>query len=409
MGGKLFSMREEFETIVVGFTRSLLSLWGIMFVLIVINYGCTLFCFSVIGKHNYTEYTDYDHDLYWGNIPRTMMTMFSMMITDAWGTYARTIWEEQPPVILFFYIYTVLLTWGLLNVVTGMIVDTVNRVRQDAVRMKSERKMDAIKKRLSVVVGVAFSDADDHEITEEEFLMHADKEELLGILEVVDVPATFNMRDFFILLDGLGQKQMTKEHFIEAIHMLANGTVFHRDCQLLLSTHKIRGGFVGLRQELRTLHHRVWMMAESPPIDKAPPNKLMPLTIPRRPDRTRPLPLELPSEDQGPWGQWRAVLRNAAMQHAEEELHKRWEELEWEFKSMDPVSRRKFCVMPSMSGRAKGSSFAELQEQYFIWNKLLNAILCESLFDLREALDHATSAGISQTSRAIIFTYCDAS
>lgn len=109
-----------------------------------------------------------------------------------------------------------------------------------------------------------------------------------------------------------------------------------------------------------------------------------------------------------PWEQVRMKLHSTAMSHAKEELRKRWEELEWEYKSMDPAARLKHCVMPSLSGSAQGTSFAVLQEQYAVWNKLSSAISRESLSDLKEALEHAAKIDFTSTSRAIIMTYCDA-
>merc|ERR1719199_1784009 len=91
--GKLFSMREEFQVIVLGFTRSLTSLYGVFFVVLVVCYGCTLFCFSVIGKHTYpVEYTEWHHE-YFSSVPKIMMTLFSMIIVDEWGGFARPVFE----------------------------------------------------------------------------------------------------------------------------------------------------------------------------------------------------------------------------------------------------------------------------------------------------------------------------
>jgi len=75
---------------------------------------------------------------------------------------------------------------------------------------------------------------------------------------------------------------------------------------------------------------------------------------------------------------------------------------------MDPATRLKHCVMPSLSGSPNGSSFAVLQEQYSVWNKLSSAISRESLFDLKQAMEQAVNIDLSDTSRAILLTYSDA-
>jgi len=109
-----------------------------------------------------------------------------------------------------------------------------------------------------------------------------------------------------------------------------------------------------------------------------------------------------------PWEQVRLKLHDAAMQHSKEELRKRWEELEWEYKSMDPATRLKHCVMPSLSSTAGRTSFAALQEQYGVWNKISSAVSRESLYDLKDSLENSTKIDISDTSRMILLTYCDA-
>jgi len=106
------------------------------------------------------------------------------------------------------------------------------------------------------------------------------------------------------------------------------------------------------------------------------------------------------------WEQIRERLHAVAMRHAKEELQKRWEDLEWESKSMDPSTLKNF-VMP-YSGSPRGSPFAVLQEQYTLWYDLSSAISRESLFDLRQALDQCAMKDLSAGSRAIILTYADA-
>jgi hypothetical protein len=65
--------------------------------------------------------------------------------------------------------------------------------------------------------------------------------------------------------------------------------------------------------------------------------------------------------------------------------------------------------MPSLSGSTTGTtSFSALQEQYAVWNKLSSAVSRESLYDLKQALESASSIILSDTSRAILLTYCDA-
>lgn len=410
--GKLFELREEFQTVVVGFTRSLIALWGIIFVLLVINYGCTLFCYSLIGKHDYSA-TNPDHDLYWGSIPKTMITLFSMMIADNWTGYSRPVYTEQPHLMLFFVLYIVILTMGLLNVVTGIVVDTVTTVRIEREKRKDDKRIESQRQRLNEVIDEVFPGAHDpnYEITESEFISHASKGELMELLEIVDVPHHFSLKDFFTVLDCSGHKSMFRGQFIDGLVTLINSTNFHRECQILLGVHKIRRGLVDLRQELSTMHHRLKHLtvsnakaqeaaaaaaAQGPtlPWDQAPARRL----------RDPPSSDQKFSQNADQWEQVRSTLHGAAMEHCFEELRKAWDALETERRRADPRSKRR--AMPSMT--PTGSLVDELQEEWYVWHKLYSAVSSESLQELRQALDHARIIGLSDKSSAILFTFCDA-
>jgi hypothetical protein len=62
----------------------------------------------------------------------------------------------------------------------------------------------------------------------------------------------------------------------------------------------------------------------------------------------------------------------------------------------------------SYSNPDAAARLPEVQEQYFVWNKLLSAVQKESLHELRRALEHAKNVGIDKSSEAILFTLCDA-
>merc|ERR1740130_209744 len=121
-----------------------------------------------------------------------------------------------------------------------MIVDTVNKVRSHQQRLFSERKMNLLKDKLNKIVDMVFLDNELHDITEEQFLERATRGEIMQLLEVVNMPSSFTAKDFFMMIDGLGQKRLTREHFVDSMLVLANGTEFHRDCSLLLASHQIR-------------------------------------------------------------------------------------------------------------------------------------------------------------------------
>jgi len=445
--GKLFTLRAEFEIIVMGFTRSVFNLWGILFVLLVINYGCTLWCRSIIGKHDYSAYPGYseEHEEYWGTIPKTMITLFSMMIIDNWSDYSRPVYEEQPIAVLFFFAYTIFLTLGLLNVVTGMVVDTVNAVKVKHEKEEAEMLRVMQKRKLSEIVDIVFRKK--REITEEDFVQHSARGELAEMLEVVDFPHHFTLRDFFTIMDSTGLRTMHKVQFVENMVSLINSNNFHRECQILLGVHKMRRSLVELRKEVATIHHRV---REAPPPMSAPQDSeqgamngssfkfpffsnmpssngkmdssasggdpslgalYMNLMHPP-PEQIRALSAEVRQRRAATsdhWQQLRTTLHDAAMEHCFEELRMAWTHLETEIRTEQLLKSDNAKVPHQLipEPTSPNTTINELQEHWYVWHKLFEAVSSESLRDLRRALEHAKTVGINEKSNALLYTFCD--
>lgn len=415
--GKLFNLRKEFEIIITGFTKSLMNLWGILFVLLVINYGCTLFAYSVIGQTPYPGH-EADHALYWGSIPKTMITLFSMMVKDGWSAYSRPVFEVQPPVVLFFFVYSVFLTMGLLNVVTGMVVDTVNTVKMNANKRDMDKLQEAQRVKLAKVVSLVFHNSA-HQITEDEFVRHSSRGELAELLEIVDFPHHFTLRDFFTILDSTGHKTLYKSQFVDGLVNLINSNVFHRECQILLAVHKLRRGLVDLRKELVAVHHRVrdaaaeaakWRaveVAKAKPPEETEEERLTKMTKAYLSGEIRSLSKDARSKPKrgDHWEQLRATLHDAAMEHCLDELRVAWQVLEAKYKIGNPAyDAHGFMPTPT----PPGTTIAEAQETWYVWHKLYTAVINESVHELREALDNAKLMGVTEKSSAILFTFCDA-
>merc|ERR1719352_2000031 len=60
---------------------------------------------------------------YFGTIPRSMFTLFSVVILAEWPEIVRPICEQQVYMFPFFILFIVLTTFGLANVIIGVIVD----------------------------------------------------------------------------------------------------------------------------------------------------------------------------------------------------------------------------------------------------------------------------------------------
>jgi hypothetical protein len=448
---KLFSMREEFQIIILGFTRSFLSLTGVLFVLLVIVYACTLFVYTVVGKYDYSSIPpslNFDHDAYFGTIARTMLTMFSMLVVSEWATIARAVFEVQPLVVGFFVAFTVMVTFGILNVVTGIIVDTVNGLTSEHKELALENAKLVQRVKLEEVVEVVFHTGDGHEISEDEFKDHASSQLLFDLIGEIDFPHQFSLKDLFTLLDTSGHRMIVKEQFVDGMMRLIYGNDFHRDCQALLSLNKVRRDLILVRKELRAMHLRLTKSKMIAPSGPMPTGETTVdtgrVTLQHGMSFDNPAPWEPsqavkdwdgqdpPPEDVGvgsdaiaqaaalpaledfeenpaspfsAWDRLRHIIHAAAVQHCREELKKSWEALENSFMKIEPSQRPKKGVMPSATTNSRSS--AKEEEKFFVRNKLCSAVQRQSLQDLERAIDHARSIGYNDRNLSILLTYRD--
>merc|ERR1719171_487345 len=79
-----------------------------------------------------------DRDRLFGSIMRSVLTLFQIFTLDNWNLIVRPIVEtHQPYMFIFFVCFIFITTFGLLNLLVGVVVDsTVNAAK----RIEAERE-----------------------------------------------------------------------------------------------------------------------------------------------------------------------------------------------------------------------------------------------------------------------------
>jgi hypothetical protein len=458
---KIFLLKEEFRVLILSFDKSVLSLSGVLFLLVVLCYGSTLVCYSVVGKAGdvyQKKLPTFDHHKYFGTIGRTMLTLFSVLIISDWEPIVRSVFKVQPFFVLFFIGFTVFVTFGIMNVVVGIIVDTVSLVHKGAVEFHEIQDREVSRERLMQIVEAYRStmDADEHhKFKQDEFQEIA---EIIEIVDGIDLPYHFTVDELYSLLDTTGHGQITQQQLVDGLLKLLYSNQFHRDCQLQLSLNCIRRDHVELKSQNREIAEYARRAAEnsvmgvmgplnsmsqgiSAPYDRDDGDDSYPMrgssrgsnrggiksgvvgsygggsvyaesgygSNRRQAQRTgeyaNDLQVSQPNPNLSVWGQLRASLQAAASKLCKQELKACWENLENSYHSIEPANRPRAGVMPSMT--ETGAKFAFEEENFFVWNKMASAVYRESLPDLRRAMEHAKGIAIVEEHLAILTTYRD--
>lgn len=443
---KLFMMIGEFRVLILSFRRSVLSLWGIVFIVLVVCYGSTIVCYSVVGKSR--EYKDNatmrdDHEKYFGSVTRTMLTLFSMAVVSDWDHIVRFVYQKQPVFCIFFIFFTIFMTLGIMNVIVGIVVDQVFAVHKDAVRYDDEKERTKYGRQLQQIVDVYLETSSERDklITEKCMTEIA---EIIEIVGGIDLPSSYSYVDLFTLLDSTGTGKINQDMFVNGILNLMFSSDGQREIQTQLTVNSIRKDIYLMRKEIHGIYYRTKAIDEKPgfsfangagfPFIPPPPtghhHPPMGKTdsmvdhghhdsrhdrfdrhgpTHRDRDRDRDPPPRAPKKDfqfQNPWQELRAALQTAATKVCKAKLRECWEKLDENLDKMDVANKPKGGIMPSMT--ASGADFADQEEVFFVWNKLCSAVFRESLPDLRRALHHAKGIHVKEEDLATILTYRDA-
>jgi voltage-gated sodium channel len=223
-----FKRLEELRMVVQGLTSALATItWTVLLMLIFI-YICAVLLTYQIG-HNAEVYSDYrklsggwDHEEFFGTVGRSMYTLLQVATLDRWSSQvARHVVNNQAHMAAFFIIFSLLMSFGLLNIVASVIVEHMlglaqKNVKQNRVRQEKARRME-----LEMV---------------EDIFKHADETgrgeiDLAGFMEACKDPEVqWEMRQLqlpmgdaaklFIVIDGDGSRSLSMQEFINGCTQL---------------------------------------------------------------------------------------------------------------------------------------------------------------------------------------------
>lgn len=127
---RLVEAIDELRVIVLGLTRSLMSLAGVaVFVTLVI------YVYAVTGTALYGNELPDD----WGNVGLAMRSCFQVLTLSNWDLIYNSARDVTPWATPFFVSYIVIVTLLVLNIVIAVVVSSVEATRQSELRRETER------------------------------------------------------------------------------------------------------------------------------------------------------------------------------------------------------------------------------------------------------------------------------
>lgn len=128
---RTYSFARELWLLAGGLTSSMKALGWVALVLIVALYVGAIIVTAQIGQNDavYGAGASYDGQVwpyreYFGTVPRSMFTLFQVITLDGWvDDILRHVVYRQPLFGIFFIMFMVIMAFGVMNVIVGIIVE----------------------------------------------------------------------------------------------------------------------------------------------------------------------------------------------------------------------------------------------------------------------------------------------
>lgn len=219
-------------------------------------YVCAIFCVGYLGKSSKELYPGYTEDpeemddfevmvnfnpyMFFGSMGRAMLTLFNVAILAEWPEVMRPISEKQPHMVLFFIMFVLFVTFGIMNVIIGMIVDNVmsNAHKLQALNARKEAELKVHIFEDIKHVAQCELDADKNgTISRDELANSLENGALKTLLQEVNLPQGCSAHELCQLLDQSGEGALKCEEFIQGFYRLVQNDEFQSKVMIQMGIH----------------------------------------------------------------------------------------------------------------------------------------------------------------------------
>ena len=182
----------------------------------------------------------YDLSGMFGTIPRSMATLIGFTTFDNTISLQRAIGEIYPVAWIFFVIFMVVLSIGMMELMTSLFIESLLEEKRKMEKLQTEEKLFA-RKKVEDLLAALFSNFDDDDNGE------LDEDELKNCMQV------FEDRDTRELMDYVGIDSVMMAEAIKVADIDADGTVSEQEFRTALES----TSSAPVKADIRAVHQRV--------------------------------------------------------------------------------------------------------------------------------------------------------
>merc|ERR1719409_416309 len=219
---RLMHLFKELWLVANGLFESSKTLCWVALMIVAFIYICAIFTTLVIGKNDklYDSYFmqsgGWDHEEYFRTVPRSMFTLFQIVTFESWSErIVRHVMQKQPGMVIFFVGFIAIASFGLLNIVVGVVVEsTLSTSEKDESKVKRAQERD--RQRVFDHLLEIFEAADEDgsgTLTLGEVQKAINKPEIYNKLKMIEFPVE-DPKQVFMLLDYNNSCELSIDEFI---------------------------------------------------------------------------------------------------------------------------------------------------------------------------------------------------
>jgi voltage-gated sodium channel len=114
---RLVAVLPSLRRVVEGFIKAIPGLGSIMGLMLLLLFVSAVMATRMFGG---------DHPEYFGSLGKSAFSLFTVMTLEGWPDLAREVMRTHPLAWIFFITFIVLSSWAVLNLVIGVIVDSMH-------------------------------------------------------------------------------------------------------------------------------------------------------------------------------------------------------------------------------------------------------------------------------------------
>mmetsp|Transcript_40414 Transcript_40414/g.66907 ORF Transcript_40414/g.66907 Transcript_40414/m.66907 type:complete len:347 (-) Transcript_40414:48-1088(-) len=166
-----------------------------------------LYVFSIFGVYMIGRdpvFADDEHaQMYFGDVPKTVVTLFQVMTLDSWSAMARPLMKKSDKVVFFYIVVILVVTLALLNLVTAVIVDNMFEKLGRDIELAAANQRAAMMAEINDLRDL-FIELDDDQsgmLSKEEYMANIDNDRLKVKFDILQIGEN-EREELFDLLSG---------------------------------------------------------------------------------------------------------------------------------------------------------------------------------------------------------------